>query len=410
VGEEVAGRPGGGVAPLWPARIGLVLAIGGAGYLASVSLQAGGVAGCGPGSGCDLVLSSRWAYWLGIPVSLPAAALYSILLATTWRLRPGRDPKNRFRPLAIALCTVVVAAALWFIFLQDAVIQSWCRFCLATHASAFFSACWLLAPLLGSRRSPAGGETVPPTGGALKVGLVFGLVGTTVLIGGQFVVLERAGYVLVPLSLGGRAPKGQLTLDSGRFGLDPDALPGMGPASAQGFVVGLFDYTCTHCRRLHPLLKEAQAHFAGRLTFIMLPVPLETGCNPMIPLTDPANRGACEYARLALAVWRGRPDAFRGFDDWLFDSAGLPTLPEARMKAETLLGKTALEKVLSDPWVGRQIDEDVRLYIATSQATNSLRLPQLIFADAAVSGSVDDAAELERVIGERAPLIRNAGR
>ncbi len=365
----------------------------------------GSVAGCGPGSGCNLVLSSRWAYWMGVPVSLPAAFAYSILFAATWARRQARP----LGELSIALSAVIVAAAFWFIFLQYAVIHSWCRFCLATHACALFSAFWLLAPAFRPPARPAEGAAQPPVPKPLKAGLILGAVGFAALIGGQFVFVEHLGYVLIPASLGGRSTTGQLILDSGRIGLDPKELPMIGTSSARGFVVGLYDYTCTHCRRLHPLLREAQEHFAGRVAFVMLPVPLEADCNPMIPVTDPANRGACDYARLGLAVWRGRPDAFREYDDWLFGAGSLPTLAEARARAEQLMGRASLEQALADPWVDRQIATDVRLYIAASQATNSLRLPQLIFADAVVSGSVADAAELERIIAERTPLAQSDG-
>jgi uncharacterized membrane protein len=48
-------------------------------YLAIVTLtNGGGAPGCGPDSGCDQVLTSPWAYWLGIPVSLPGLALYGV--------------------------------------------------------------------------------------------------------------------------------------------------------------------------------------------------------------------------------------------------------------------------------------------------------------------------------------------
>jgi uncharacterized membrane protein/protein-disulfide isomerase len=401
--EDDAGRPGGRPVPLWPARAGLVLAIAGAGYLAAVSLSGGSVAGCGPGSACNPVLSSRWAYWMGIPVSLPAAFAYSILFAATWARRRATE-------LSIALSTVVVAAGLWFILLQYAVIHSWCRFCLATHAFALFSAVWLLAAALRPAGSPLGDPTRPPVPKPVRAGLLLGGLGFAALIGGQFVFAGRLGYVLIPVSLGGRPTTGQLILDSGRIALEPKALPMIGPSSARGFVVGLYDYTCTHCRRLHPLLREAEEHFAGRVAFVMLPVPLEAGCNPMIPVTDPANRGACDYARLALAVWRARPEAFREYDAWLFGGDTVPALAEARARAGRLIGTAALERALADPWIGRQIATDVRLYIAASQATNSLRLPQLIFADAAISGSVESAAELERIIAERTPLTQSDGR
>jgi protein-disulfide isomerase len=339
-------------------------------------------------------------------VSIPAAFAYSILFAASWTRRHAGPLKK----LSIALSTAVVAAGFWFIFLQYAVIHSWCRFCLATHAFALFSAFWLLAAAFRSAAGMAADGIHACIPKPLRAGLLLGLLGFAALIAGQFVFAERLGYVLIPASFGGRSPMGRLTLDSGRIGLEPRELPMIGPSSARGFVVGLYDYTCTHCRRLHPLLREAQEHFAGRMAFVMLPVPLEADCNPMIPVTDPSNRGACDYARLALAVCRGRPEAFREYDDWLFAGDEPPTLAEARARAEQLMGKAPLEQALGDPWVGRQIATDVRLYIATSQATNSLRLPQLIFADAAVSGSVESAAELERIIAERTPLTQSEGR
>ena len=51
-------------------------------YLALATLsQSGNVPGCGPDSGCDKVLNSKWAYWLGIPVSLPGLGLYAVFFA-----------------------------------------------------------------------------------------------------------------------------------------------------------------------------------------------------------------------------------------------------------------------------------------------------------------------------------------
>jgi protein-disulfide isomerase len=331
---------------------------------------------------------------------------YAILFAVTWVRRPA----GPLRGLSIALGTLIVGAGFWFIFLQYALIHSWCRFCLATHACALFSALWLLAAALRPGKPNAGEGSPPPVRTPLVAGLLTGVLGFAALVGGQFVLVERAGYALIPLGLAGRPAAGRLILDSGRIELDPAALPVIGSSSARGFVVGLYDYTCAHCRRLHPLLRQAEEHFAGRVAFVMLPVPLEAGCNPMIPVTDPANRGACDYARLALAVLRGRPEAFREYDDWLFEGDSLPSLAEARARAVQLLGKESLDRALVDPWVGRQIATDVRLYIAASQATNSLRLPQLIFADADVSGSVESAAELERIVAERTPLAHSDGR
>jgi len=56
----------------------LAVAILGAGYLAWLAIHNGSAAGCGPESGCNKVLQSRWAYWLDLPVSVPAVLV-------TWR-------------------------------------------------------------------------------------------------------------------------------------------------------------------------------------------------------------------------------------------------------------------------------------------------------------------------------------
>ena len=69
---------------LWLLRLALCIAAGLALFLASLSFsQAGLPPGCGDGSGCADVLTSRWSTVLGLPVSLPAAVVYLAMLAST---------------------------------------------------------------------------------------------------------------------------------------------------------------------------------------------------------------------------------------------------------------------------------------------------------------------------------------
>src|SRR5450432_2760436 len=128
---------------IWLARICLVVALCGAGYLGSVALKGGPVTGCGPGSGCDRVLSSHWAYWLGVPVSLPAIAVYLSLLAVTVTVNRQRSPglQQASLHLIITLSLLVLVSALWFLLVQRLAIHAWCKFCLATHVSAGWAAC-----------------------------------------------------------------------------------------------------------------------------------------------------------------------------------------------------------------------------------------------------------------------------
>lgn len=122
--------------------VGVALAI--SAYLAWFSLTHGKVAGCGPESGCDAVLKSRWAYWLGIPVSLPALAVYASLLGGTFRLRPGLPAESRrwIWRLLIVLAVMIAGAALWFIFLQLVLIKRICPFCMVAHGCGLVGGSW----------------------------------------------------------------------------------------------------------------------------------------------------------------------------------------------------------------------------------------------------------------------------
>src|SRR3954466_13291814 len=57
------------------------LAFGVASYLAWHAMSQTAVAGCGMGSaaGCDVVLTSSWSKWLGVPVAVLGLACYSAL-------------------------------------------------------------------------------------------------------------------------------------------------------------------------------------------------------------------------------------------------------------------------------------------------------------------------------------------
>ncbi len=392
---------------LMPARICLLLAVCGAGYLAAVSLSGGAVAGCGPESGCNHVLGSRWAYWLGIPVSLPALGVYlALFVATlaTGKTRPEAGRRQAWRVIA-TLSPLIIAAALWFVGLQYAVIKSWCKFCLGTHACAMLGAVLLLRQLPGGFLLREKSE--PRAGWAarlLRHSRAGAILGLAVLITGQVAVKKRLYLVTSNPTPALGHPARQIRLYEGQFSLNPDELPLLGSPAATNFIVGLFDYTCSHCRHLHPLLRLAEDKYAGRFGIISLPMPLDAACNPHIRRTNPANTNACEYAKFGLAVWHAQPKAFREFDDWLFTSNAPPPLVAVRAKAEALMGGGTLDRALNDPWVARQLKTDIDLYVANAQPPGDGRLPQLMFSDIIARGSIESQAELERLIDQHVPF------
>src|ERR1035437_2117392 len=112
-------HPETGSTPAWLAWVRALLAVAilGAGYLAWWAIHNGPAAGCGPDSGCDKVLHSRWAYWLDLPVSVPAVLVYLALLGATVLLQKRSSPDEQRGSWAaiITLSVIVAGAALWFV-------------------------------------------------------------------------------------------------------------------------------------------------------------------------------------------------------------------------------------------------------------------------------------------------------
>src|SRR5688572_24349390 len=122
------GRETASPAMLWAIRALAAIAAGVSGYLLYVSMTSSAPAGCGPESGCEQVLASRWARWFGVPVSAAAVAAYLAILVAGCLAGPvGTPSRRRGAWLALlALALAVGGAAAWFLFVQFAWLSSLC--------------------------------------------------------------------------------------------------------------------------------------------------------------------------------------------------------------------------------------------------------------------------------------------
>ncbi len=428
---------------LW-ARALLVVAMVGAGYLAWVAIHNGPAAGCGPESGCNKVLQSRWAYWLDLPVSVPAVLVYLALLGATVLLqkRPSPDDQRGSWAAIIILSVIVAGAALWFVGLQVFVIKAFCKFCLTAHACGFAAAllCLKNIPLAADPDTPmwstGSGKRGVPRQAILSLVLI-GLAGVAALAGGQVLVQKQRNVVKVlpvakitaasmstnhstPQALGSPsvnqpaspnarliAPR-TLSLYSNQFVIKLDDVPMIGSPDAPHIIVCFLDYTCTHCRALHPILTEMSQQFSNQLGIVCLPVSLSPECNPFIPrMNAHATTNSCEYARLGLAVWRAKPEVHRQFDDWMFASDKPPPLNQAEEYAAQLVGADKLKSALADPWVAQQILTDCKIHRANWLAVDSSAMPQIIMGDAVSSGPINSVQHLQILLNRYMGL--NAG-
>jgi uncharacterized membrane protein/thiol-disulfide isomerase/thioredoxin len=421
--------------PTWLhwARALLVIAMSGAGYLAWVAIHNGPAAGCGPTSGCNAVLQSRWAYWLDVPVSVPAVLVYLALMGSTVLLqrRPAPDDQRGSWAAIIVLSVIVVGSAFWFVSLQVFIIQSFCKYCLTAHVCGFAAAllCLMNIPYATEPDTPmwatGSGKRGVPQRAILSLVLI-GLTGVAVLAGGQLLVQKERNVVkvvknpsaatgvnplaltnnlpaeIVPASPNARliAPR-TLSLYSNQFVIKFNEVPMMGSPDAPHVVVCLFDYTCSHCRALYPILQKMSEQFSNQLGIVYLPVSLSPQCNPFIPAYNShANGDACEYARLGLAVWRAKPEAHRQFDDWMFDSIRPPPVAQAQEYAAQLVGADKLKSALADPWVAQQILTDCKIHRANWLAVDDSAMPQIILGNAVSSGPINSVGHFQMLLNQ----------
>ena len=177
-----------------------------------------------------------------------------------------------------------------------------------------------------------------------------------------------------------------LTFAGSRFTLDIKQWPLLGRTDAKYVFVEMFDYTCPHCRNTHHAISGAQKEFGKDLAIFALPVPLENACNPAV--TGGGHPGACEMAKIAIAVWRLDPAKFQTFHDWMFQ--GQRTVSSARAFAETLVDKERLKAELRSAVPGQYISRHVSLY----QRVGSGQVPKLIFPKTTMQGEVNSTTTL----------------
>jgi uncharacterized membrane protein/protein-disulfide isomerase len=428
------------------ARLTALVAVGIAGYLLWASLVASGhVAGCGEDAGtdCTSVLLSRWSSWIGLPVGLPAVVVYLSLLVFLFCIGPGLAPRTQRAAwgILVTLATLSAGAALWFSGLQFCVLKSVCPYCMALHACGLALATFVFwyAPVRWRQKPAAVADPVSLNPSSGVVLILIGFVGIGALIGGQIAIEPPApGLQITPATAlqisnsdgqqgkvvgctgtvgasGGptsAAPSAAakasspippqdewwttavlhrpISLAGDRATVDANEIPIVGDPGAKIVVVEVFDYTCPQCRSLHHHLQEALARYGSQVALALLPTPMNASCNRYVQATKTPHELACEYARLALAVWFARPAAFVEYHNWLMAPLEPPPLADARKRAAELLGRQSLEAALADSRIDQQLGDDARLYHLLDQGA----IPKLLVSGSVLVGSPDTTDKL----------------
>lgn len=409
-------------------RLLVLIAMSISAYLAYGALTGDAVVGCGPDSGCDQVLGSRWAYWLGVPVSALALMIYSLILGASFRLGLPRDAKVQRITWAwlVGGAIVVFGSAAWFVGLQAFLLKSFCAYCMTAHSCGALAAILILvnAPIRSREARPWELEKLvflAPR--VFRRVVIVAVAALAMLVVGQLKYERRTMVVKPAISGTNAAPaastastsapptlaaatnppvptptvtapppvptpteKRILPIYGGRFELDVFDLPTIGAATNKHIAVSLFDYTCHHCRSMHPLLVEAQRMFGNQLAIVSLPMPLDPLCNPTMQRANPSHTNACAYAKLSLAVWRADRSKHAEFDHWLMEGAKPPPLADAEARAAQLVGDPAIRQAMLDPWANTQLQTDIAIYEVAYRAGRG-QMPQLIAGPNVALGS-----------------------
>jgi uncharacterized membrane protein len=406
----------------------------GSSYLAWAALGGERLPGCGPESGCDEVLSSRWARIFGIPVAWGALLVYGALGWAAGGVRVGSTVavQRGVRAVAWFAAVLTLGAAAWFVGLQVFVVGAVCVYCMSIHTSGSAAALLVLLkmPLVQPRepsRLPRVGALISrPVAAGLAVGalVVVALLGLgqslhqpPVLVsrsipGGMEIgsavredVAVEPGNAVATRHETAAVSRRTLRLHGGAFEFDLNEVPYLGATEAPQVVMNLFDYTCQHCRVLHGFLGEARRTFSNELGIVSLPAPLDPGCNALVPRHLPDHTNACVYARIGLAVWRADREQLEAFDRWMFTPPRPPTTEAAREHAIGLVGAEAFARASQDPWVESQLEQATRLFATNYALSRISRLPQLVIGTNIVVGNFRRVDALYQLLSTHLNLV-----
>jgi uncharacterized membrane protein len=161
----------------WTLRLLCLAALGVTGYLALTALRSEDVAGCGSGAvfDCSYVLHSRWSKFLDLPVSVPAFALYAVVMTALLFCRPAATRSHLRLAWGVVTVGAISAglAALWFLGLQIFAVRHLCVYCIAAHL------CGLALCLAILWKRPLGGRMTANLTGLAMLGVAT-LIGTQV--------------------------------------------------------------------------------------------------------------------------------------------------------------------------------------------------------------------------------------
>jgi len=121
-------------------------------YLWLHALGLGGAIKCGGSGGCEVVQTSQWAVFLGLPVAFYGVVGYvTLLVVAVAALRPAALAQRGWNTVLALLASIGFLFTVYLTYLEFFVIHAICRWCVGS--AVIITAIWIVG--LMSVRSPA---------------------------------------------------------------------------------------------------------------------------------------------------------------------------------------------------------------------------------------------------------------
>jgi uncharacterized membrane protein len=273
-------------------------------------------------SGCHVTLMSpyssvlRESVWGGIPISLPAMAVFAFLIAfALFVIIGGHHNDRRATGFYVAAWCVPAIASIGMGYVAFSTLDAACKLCIGIYAS---SAVGLLASI-GALAAPRVDLFTPPPAPANADGskappppersLSWGILGAAFGVGCLFVALPVLAYAGAAPDFSGYVGECGTLADAS----DPHrVLLPIGPQTRSVPVIEVIDPLCPSCRAFERRFDASSVH--ERTSRKVLLFPLDNTCNWMVDRA--MHPGACAISEAVLCAEGDAAEVI----DWAFDN------------------------------------------------------------------------------------------
>jgi|GEM_PF-1684702 len=346
-----------------------------------------GIAGCSGGSACEEILASPWSQVFGIPITVFGLMVYSCVMFSL-----AQTGRRLFAPLL----GTIAGTAVWLVFAQAVLLGKFCPWCMGAHALGAVIVLLGMVRLLMFENGGTGRVAFWGSIGFFAIGLsqLYGPLPATHRINAV-----TAPAVSEPAGVHARGDGRKVSFANGGRTYNVSTLPHLGSEEAGHVLVEYFDYQCPACQTMRGYLSALIEKHPRDVCVIVLPVPLDGGCNRSMDPLDAGHPGSCEYARLALAVWKSYPIGFAEFHEKSLKNA---SIRESQALAHKMIPHDKLDAALTDPWIDELIAANIADWVAFSGETK--KLPKLLITGKRIlhglpSGEADFIRVMEQELG-----------